>query len=212
MAVSLANLISRLQVNIPAKGDTPSAAQYDQAVKDAVLDFSSRCPLKKLATITVVSGTAVYDLPADFTRLIKVESLLSPEGGVLVTDAGLIPVSASYEERFTVGGGKVTFYPTPTYTTARYVWYAAGYVFDDDNVYPDMTEAEARVIILKAQAMALHLLANVNAGGWSYKIGDEAVDKKNVGQGYRDQAKALDGDYLAAVGQMVGPVGMRADY
>jgi hypothetical protein len=92
------------------------------------------------------------------------------------------------------------------------VWYAAGYVLDEADLYQDMTETEARVILLKAQAMALHLLANVNAGGWSYKIGDESVDKKNVGQGYRDQAKALDGDYLAAVGQMIGPRGMRADY
>jgi hypothetical protein len=211
MAVSLAVLKSRLQSAVAARDGVPDDAQYEQAVQDAVADYSSRNPLKKATTLSIVAGTASYSLPADFLKVIALESLTSQDG-VIISPAGLIPVSATYREKYYVAGGQITFVPTPQYSAPRPLWYAAAYTLDDDE-YPDMTEDVARVVLLKAQSLALGLQANSQAGsGWAYQIGDERVDKSKMGPGLRDQAKALEDEYLAAVRAQIGAVGMRADY
>lgn len=209
--VNLSDLVARLQANVPAQNSVPSTAQYEQAIKDAVDDFSNRLPMRKRTTLSIVANTASYDLPDDFLRAISLRSLLAQDN-VLVTDAGIVPVSDSFQEEYSVSGGQITFYPTPTYTTDRYLWYAAAYILDDD-IYQDMTNAIAGVIMLLAQSLALGLQANAQASaGWSYKIGDVAVDKKGVGKGIQSQADSLEKQYLGAVDKMIGPVGMRSQY
>ena len=210
MAVALATLTSQLQNAAPARNGTPTSAQYEQAVRDAVLDFANRCPLRKLTTIAVVSGTATYTLPADFRRIIKLDDVVGRDDGVIVSESGLIPISSSFRERHSVAGGAITFYPTPQYTAHRYLWYAAGYVRDANEVYQDMTDDVAMIALLKAQAVVLRFQANAAQGGAiRVKIGDEEFDKSKVGINVNDQAKSLEQACLQAVAALVGPVGMK---
>jgi hypothetical protein len=212
MAVSLEALVARLQNAVPAEDEVPGDTQYEQAVEDAVADYSRRNPLRRLATLSIRSGTATYDLPADFLKIITLESLTSQDG-VIVTGAGLIPVSATYRERYCVTGRRqITFSPAPQYTVDRNLWYAAAHVLDDGE-YPDMTAEDAAIVMLKARSLALDLQANSVAGdGWMYQIGDEKVDKRGKVENTRQAARDLETQYLEAVQAAIGAVGMRADY
>lgn len=210
MAVSLAELVSRLESAVPARDGVPSDSQYEQAVRDAVEDYGDRNPMRKVTTLSIVSGTGTYDLPADFLRVIRLTAF-TVQDGVVVTSAGLVPVGAEFQETFHVAGTQIVFYPTPGYTMARDLFYAAGYVLDESDEYADMTSDDGRIALLKAQAIALGFQANAAAGaGWKYQIGDEVVDKTALGKGLGGQADAKDGEYLAAVKRKVGSVGMRS--
>ena len=212
MAVSLSTLVSRLQSAVPARDGVPSTEQYEQCVKDAVADYSRRNPNQKVTTLNIISGTASYDLPSDFLFVIRLEALASVDD-VIISHEGLIPISALYEERWTIAGRQITFSPTPTYNKSRTLWYAAGHVLNANSEYPDMTDEDASLLMLKAQALALQLQANAAAGNaWKYAIGDEQVDKTNQEKAIREQAAFLEREYLEAVRAAVGGVGMRADY
>jgi hypothetical protein len=213
MAVSLATLKGRLEGAVPARNSIPSSSQYEQAVRDAVADYSQRVPLQKLATLNIVSGTATYTLPADFLKVIRLETLASADG-VLFTADGLVPTGSSWRERYYIVGNQITFDPTPQYTMARDLWYAAAYVLDAEEIYQDLTGAAAAIIMLKAQALALGLQANKAAQeAWQYAIGDERVNKEKLSAALEAQAKAMEARYTAAIAStVVGPAGTRADY
>jgi hypothetical protein len=211
VSISLATLVARLQAAVPARSDAPSEAQYELAVEDAVADYGARRPMQKTTDVAVVSGVASYALPDDFVKLIRFESLLAP-GGVLNTPDGLIPVPAAFRERVMVQGERLALSPTPTYSATRRLWYGARHVLDESDVYPLMTETDARIVLLEAQALALGLQANSMAGsGWRYRIGDEEVDKSKLGAGLREQAQAKEAEYRAAL-EAMGCWGLRADY
>jgi hypothetical protein len=213
MAVSLEALVTRLKGDVAARDGVPSDAQYEQAVEDAVADYSRRNPLRRAFTLSIVGGTATYDLPDDFLKVITLESLTSSDG-VIVSPSGLIPVSATYRERYYVAGAQITFSPTPQYTAGRDLWYAAAHVLDDgDNEYPDMADGDAAIVMLKARSLALDLQANSMAGdGWMYQVGDEKVDKRGKVENTRQAARDLETQYLQAIEAAIGAVGMRADY
>jgi hypothetical protein len=168
--------------------------------------------LEKLTTLSIVSGTATYDLPDDFLRVISLESLWSPDN-VLVSDSGLVPVSATYEERHYVVNGGITFDPTPTYTTSRDLWYAAGYVLDSREEYDELDEEGAEIVMLKARAIALGMQASAMASDiLSYQVGDvrirdiDARDFDSSSLAVRDQLDLLcrwspaRGDRIVSVG------------
>lgn len=212
MSIALNDLVYRAQSDVPVRNGIPSNAQYEQAVKDAVADYSSRRPLRKLATLSIVSGTATYDLPSDFLKVITLEALFSQDD-VLHTADGLVPVSATYEERYYIVAGQITFDPTPQYTVSRDLWYAAKHVLNVSDAYPDMVDEDTGVLMLKAQARCLAIQANAAAQeAWQYAIGDERVNKEKLAEALRSQAKALEQEYQAAVKTSVGPIGMRASY
>lgn len=206
MSVSLSTLVSRLTSLVPARDSVPSTAQYQQAVKDAVADFSARAPMNKVAALSIVSGTATYDLPSDFLRVVDVQSLLNPSG-VIITSGGIVPVSADYTERWMVAGRTITFYPTPTYTVTRDVWYAAGHVLSITDTYESLTDEDAATALLEAQSLALMIKANKAADdAWSYSIGDERVSKEKLAEALRAQAKELHDKYEARAAK-AGPGG-----
>jgi hypothetical protein len=213
MAVSLATLKSKLEGAVPARNSIPGSQQYEDAVQDAVADYSDRVPLQKLATLSIVSGTATYDLPDDFLKVIRLETLASADG-VLFSSDGLVPTNASYQERYYVVGTQITFTPTPQYSMSRDLWYAAAYILDDEEIYQDLTRAGAALILLKAQALALGVQANAAAQeAWQYAIGDEKVNKEKLSAALQAQAKAKESEYIAAIKTTVGkPTGIRADY
>lgn len=206
MSVTLAAMVARLTTAVPAQNGVPSTAQYEQCVKDAVADYGERRPNRKVATLSVVSGTTSYALPSDFMREIQFEPLTGADG-LLISSTGLIPLDSSLDEIYTFAGGYLTIYPTPAYTAVRDLLYAAGHVLNISNAYPDLTEAAARILLLKAQQLALDLQANTAAqSGWKYQIGDEMVDKSALGAKLRDQSGYLQKQYEDAILKAAGSV------
>jgi hypothetical protein len=94
MSVTLADLVSRLQADVPARNGVPSPAQYEQAVEDAVEGYGLRRPMQKTSDVAVVSGTASYGLPADFVTIFlrKQKRFLFFLGGFMQTEGVCNPV------------------------------------------------------------------------------------------------------------------------
>jgi hypothetical protein len=217
VSIALSDLVARLQADIPARGGSPSSAQYIRAVEDAVADYSRRKPMTRYATINVVSGTATYSLPEDFLFLIRLDPFAARDG-VIYTAAGLVPTSvSSIVERYTVNGLTMTFTPTPSYTLARDLCYAAAHALDDEDEYPYMTFEDTALLMLKAQALALRMQAFslITSGTGEiveYAIGDERVKKSSPSERLSAAASSLEAQYLQALQRAVGTVGARARY
>jgi hypothetical protein len=206
MSTALASLVARLTTAVPARDGTPSAPQYQQCCEDAVADYAERRPNQKVTTISVMAGTAAYALPSDFVRQIRFEPLTVSDG-VLVVTSGLIALDADFDEIYTFAGGYLTIYPTPMYAAGRVLLYAAGHVLNSSDAYPDLSAADARIVLLKAQQLALDIQGNVAAqSGWKYQIGDEMVDKSGLAGKYRDQAAYLQKQYEDAILKAAGSV------
>lgn len=211
MSIELSDLIERLQSDIPAEDGVPSDEQYENAIKDAVRDFSERCGVEQIGTIDIVSGTSTYDLPADFLKLIRLTSLTGE--GVLHSASGqLIPVPSTWCEKHTIRGGQIRFYPIPRYTLTRDIYYKAAWVLTDDDyggVYETMTEREARIVLLKAKANAKTKQANAQAGdSIKYSFGAVSEDLGDVSDSSRKDAKTFEGEYLEACEKYNGQVGV----
>jgi hypothetical protein len=208
--IYLSELVESLQADVPAQDGVPSEAQYEAAIKKAVQDFGLRAGHKKIATLNIVAGTAIYDLPADFLKIISLSALYAQDG-IINTAAGIIPLSADFSEEYTIRNGKITFYPTPLYTLARTISYKAGYALTSDDygeLYDDLGEREADIAMLMAQGIAVTKIANAAAGegGFSYRQGDVTVDLTGHVMGLQNTAKALENQYLQAVEVYIGTV------
>lgn len=213
----LSELVSRLQDDVPAEDSIPSELQYEQAVKDAVRDFSEQCGLEQIGTLSIVSGTASYSLPDDFLKMIMLESFASADG-VLHSAQGLIPVSSSWTERHTIRNGQITFYPTPVYTMARDFRYKAAWILTESEdeysnaEYETLGEREARVVLLKAQAIALTKLSNAQAGtSLKYSFGAVSEDLGGTSESSRKNANGFESEYLAACKTYNGAYGVYGD-
>jgi len=181
MAKILADLVTELQSEVPAVNSVPTSAQYEKAVKDAVLEFSRRCGLVKISSLSIVAGTHTYTLASDFQNLIMLESV-SGAGGVLISDAGLIPISADWEETYQIVNGQITFFPTPTYSMTREYRYKMAWVLTGsgaDRTYAAMGDPEAQIVLIKAKALALEKRANAvsSSGAMQYSFGAVSVNK-----------------------------------
>jgi len=201
----LSELVSRLEEDVPAVDSVPSTTQYENAIMDAVQDFSERCGLEQIGTLNVVPGTATYSLPADFLKLIVLETFESIDG-VIITASGLIPTNVSYEERFTLRNGQITFYPTPTYTMARDYRYKAGWVGTEieadgsitaDVDYETLGEREARIVLLKAKSIASTKKANAQ-DSIKYSFGAVSEDLGGSVDALQKDARIFDDEYADA--------------
>jgi hypothetical protein len=201
MTISIAQLADRLQRAAPARNDVPG--DYERLAQDAVHQLSQDVPIVTAVTIQVTAGQATYDLPADFLYEIELVGL-PVQGGVIVSDGGLIPVSNCWEETHYIEGDTLRFDPVPTYSTTRTLRYAAQHVATN-GVYPRLSENGARVAVLYGQYLALLEQANATAGdAWSYKIGDESVDKRGQGAAIQAQASAALTNYQNAIRPLQG--------
>ncbi len=207
--LALTDLVARLQEDCPAEAGVPSEAQYERAVKSAVIDFGERAGRSKQGTLNITAGTATYDLPEDFLKLIRLSSLYAPDG-ILNSPAGLIPVGTGFCEEILVNGLTITFSPTPQYTLAREYRYKAGWALNVDSengeYYEELTERHAKIVMLLAQSLATKSKSNAAGGGMSYRQGDVSVDTTANARNLELQADALKADYLAAVEAYVGTV------
>ena len=201
MSIALTVLVARLQNAVPQRNGAP--ADYSRLVQDAVQQLGQDVPIITTATLAVVAGTATYTLPDDFLFEIELSGPVQ-SGGVIIGDGGLVPVVAGWEEAHYIEGGSIRFDPAPGYTTTRTLRYAAGHVLVG-GFYPRLSENGARIALMYAQHLALVEQANAVAGdGWSYKIGDESVDKRGQGAALQQQAMALLVNYQNAVRPLKG--------
>lgn len=202
MSIVLSALAARLQSVVPPRDGTPS--DYEQLVLDAVAQLSQDVPAIVTASIPVVAGTAAYSLPADFLYAVELVGGAPVQGNVLIGNSGLVPLGGTWAETWRVEGEQIIFDPTPGYTAVRSLRYAAGHALVS-GAYPRLSENGARIALLYAQYLALSEQANAQAGdGWSYKIGDESVDKRGVGAAVQAQAMAALTNYQNALRPMRG--------
>jgi hypothetical protein len=208
MTKALTELVAELQEDVPAVDGIPSEAQYERAIKEAVSEFSRRCGVMKTTSISVVSGTVDYALPNDFMSAISLDSPYDVENSVMVTPSGIIAFDGAnpLEETVTYLNGTMRIYPTPTYSTTRYLDYKAAWVLDDDENYP-LTDDEARIILIKAKIICFEKLANASAGaGFKYSVGNMSVDKSGMADGYSKRQYELHGEFVKACEEYNGAV------
>lgn len=208
MPFSLSDLVDRLQVHVPAANGRPTSGEYENAIKDAVSDFNNRVGIRRRASLTMVGGTATYNLPSDFHSLIEFSTLPTFNGTLAISSDGLIPLASGtglLAEEYEVVGQQITIYPTPGYSGARFLWYKAGHYLDGDDSYPNMTEADVAIIMLKARATAWRFYGDGNSEGFSYSFGSVRVDKKATpGSSVADKAKSLETEYDEAIKARIG--------
>ena len=196
MSVSLSTLAARLQQQVPPRDGVP--ADYSRLCQEAVGQLGLDAPIVTAATIAVTAGVAAYSLPADFLYLIELGGA-PVQGDVLVSDGGLVPLGAGWNEMYYIEGDSLRFDPVPTYTAARTLRYAAAYALVG-GAYPRLSENGARIALLYGQYLALSEQANAQAAdGWSYKIGDESVDKRGAAAAVQAQAKNALESYNVAI-------------
>jgi hypothetical protein len=217
MSISLSDLVSQLKLIVLPSSSNPTDAQYESAVKEAVLDYGRRAGVRLLTTINIVSGTATYALPDDFIRISQFPDLKQlSHDGVILSGTGIIPTAGfTSRERYAVRNKQLTISPTPTYSMDRPLWYVAGFPLDAD-AYADMTDDDVVVLLHKAAELILMQIADgVARHGWTYSIGDESVNKTTLAQTIRDQAAAERATYEDALKSALSGgagVGTRATY
>ena len=199
---TLAALITELQSEVSAVNSVPTIAQYTQAIKDAVLEFSRKCGLTKLGELNIVSNTATYSLPADFLKLVTLNSLVGVDG-VIITNSGIIPVSANWGEDYVIANKQITFKPIPTYTLTRDYKYKAAWILtgaSGSETYAAMGDDEAQIVLLKAKSFAKEKLANAlsSSGGMKYSLGAVSVDKGSGADVLISDVYKLHGQFIEA--------------
>ncbi len=217
MRMLLSDLVAQLELDVPAEDGVPSEVQYENAVKDAIRDFSEQCGLVQVGTLNIVSGTATYDLPADFLRLIKLYSL-GGSGVMFGANSQIIPLNADFCEKHTIRNGQITFYPIPRYTMARDFTYKAAWIGTDieadgseaaDIDYETLGDREARIVLLKAKAIAKTKQANAQAStSIKYSFGAVSEDLSGATDASKKDAKSFEDEYEAACEKYNGQVGM----
>jgi hypothetical protein len=210
MTKTLADMVLDLQEDVPAVDGVPSDAQYERAIKDAVAEFSRLCGLVKNTQLSIVSGTASYELPADFLKKIAIDSPFDPEHNVIITATGIIPMgSTPIEEELTIRNKTLTIYPTPQYTMQRYMEYKAAWILNETNEY-DLTDDEVEIVMLKAKASCFEKINNASAStGFRYSVGNMSVDKSGMGDGYSKRVSELEDKFERACNRYNGSVMVR---
>lgn len=216
MSIALSELTEALETEVPVQNEIPTERQYQNAVESAVRDFSRRAANRKWVTISIVPGTAEYQLPADFLSDISLDPVHHHENTIVPNAGLLIPADHVFDgEQYTIVGKKLIFYPTPRYTLERVLWYRAGHVLmetTEGDVYPDMTDEIADIVLIKARANCYRYLSQSAApDGWRYSIGDVTVDKSKKVDALKGAAAELDGEYLQRVEEYIGAIGMAAE-
>lgn len=195
---TLAALKAILESEVPAVDSVPTSAQYEQAIKDAVADFSRLCGLAKFGELNIVANTATYSLATDFMNLIWLEAVTGVDG-VIISESGIIPLSADFKEDYSIVNKQITFKPTPAYTMTRDYKYKAAWVMTGTD-YTTMGDTEQAIVMIKAKQLAKEKIKNAAAGSGAmkYSLGAVSVDK---GGGIEDMTKeifALHAEFKAA--------------
>ena len=207
--IALADLVLALELVLP---DLDSGLS-ESVIKSAVRAFNDRAGWPKHGVLTIVAGTASYAVPDDFAKLVRVDSPFSYLDNV-VGESGIIPMGNTIAmEQIYLTGRNLVIYPTPLSNGARTYWYKARHALDGSEQYPDMDDAQAEIILVKAQAVGLgYLAAGAAGGGWKYQIGDVSIDKSGIGNSYQSRINDLNAEFERCVTNYNGPAGVRPVY
>ena len=210
---TLTELVARLTAVAPPVGGKPTSAQYEQAVREAGADFGFPRPRIAPAPLAPFAGTAAHALPHRLPRLI---GLAAPDHRTRDADGFLVAfdTAAGPATRHPIPGSPLTFSPAPAYTGTLGLWYAAGYPYDDaDDIFTGLTGQAEDVVMLRAQANALRVLASATAAGrgLNYRIGDVSIQRPTA-QPHSQLAGEMDAAYADACRAMTGFIGARASY
>ncbi len=215
MTVSLGTLIERIEGDVPPYNSIPSGLQYENAVKDAILEFARQRGRRKIEELSLVKDTASYALPGDFVSLIKMARPAYETSGVIVSSSGLIPTGSQGLDRLQwyIEGTNIVFEPAPTFDEVLELWFVAGFEADGGGDYTTMLDSDAGILLLWAASICLNLQANYAAQeAWSYAIGDERVSKEKQATALREQAKGLVKQFQDQIKTVQGPIGRRSRY
>ena len=213
MSVALADLVTELQDWVPPTDGRPIAAQYQSSIKTAVMAFSNIAGMIKRFVLDIEIGQNTYNLPSDFIKIIRFERF--GEDDTIVQPGGqLIALGKEYEgEGYYIAGRTITITPQPLYPRKQPIWYKAGYVLGAGSAYADMTDEVALIIMLKARAHLMTVLAaDASYDGWKYAIGDVSVDKTGLSKAIHSQIDLLNSQFDKLASDYVGPQGLRATY
>lgn len=215
MTMFVTELATELKSQVPPSGSKPSTSDYELMVRNAIRDYGHRRPMVKETTLDIISGTASYTLPVDFWQLIWFEKPGTAQG-VFISGSSIIPLPASgWAERFGIEGQTLVLYPTPEYSwESRRMRYKAIHV-ETDGGYSTLTEDDKTIFMLKAEALALTLLANTKApDAIDYRQGFRGMSEDRGGAvaALRDQAKARTKEYEEALSQANLGASLRATY
>jgi hypothetical protein len=211
MSIALSDLVARLKTNVAVSNGVPTDPQYEQAVRDAVNDFNEAATRLKSTTLAVTSGVDTYALPADFVKFVALKSLTLSRPDLLVTPGGLVPLREPLSETITIEGTVLRITPTPAYTLTRELRYGAGHIASGaPAAYAEMTEREARIVLLLASSYATSCQAAVKVGGVTeYAIGDVRAKVGNAATDLQAQADAWLKQYQAALNTYIGTLTIR---
>lgn len=233
MAITLADLVLRLMLDVPAQDGIPTAGQYQQAVIDAVADLGRRASVPRVATIAILSGTGGYALPVDFQSLVRLNAsgVVYPQGAPQYAAAnayaGVYGRSdyTSYNpydpaDRWLYGGGwgwgeqvvilgdELIVSPTPGSDGDRQLVYMGGDALVVAT-YPTLTEDRAQVALLLSSALCLErLLSSPRADAIKLETGQDTsgrdmLDTTKRGGELRASALHLRERYLDAVSVLI---------
>lgn len=210
MAIALDDLVEELELSFTGLTEE----QMYAAVKRAVRAFSKKVSMQRRYTLNIVKGTAAYTLPDDFVGFIRFESTLTADGIYVQPGGGLVPLNdKGLPGQYSITGKTITFLPTPDYSVTYYLWYRAGHVLNEDQVYPYLEDEVMDIVLLKAQAEALRF---VNAGSvgdnWKYQFGDVMIDKSNLNNSVQSVISNLNTEFDRLVADYTGPIGTQASY
>ncbi len=208
MSITLSTLVSRVEVNAPARDGVPTSGQYERAVRDAVIDFNNRATRLRSAIVDVISGTADYALPADFWKFAALVHPPVRRGGIVITSA-IIPLPRGWpDEKYTITNGQLHIDPTPAYSARCVLEYGAGFVESSDPItYADMTEREAQIILLLAESFARgRQEIDESAGVTSYAQGDVKISFAGAGSTLQSASANLFARYEDAVRRYIGTI------
>jgi hypothetical protein len=208
MSITFSSLVTRLTTAVPSDGGVPTSDQYAQSIRDAVADFNEAATRLKVSTLSITNGVATYTLPADFVKMVSLKGLTLSSPNLLITSAGLVPLTGPLREAVSIEGAELRITPTPVYTLDRELWYGAGHIETGtagSTVYAEMSEREARIIMLLAQSYAYGYQAVVKVGTVTeYTVGDVRAKLGNAAVDLQGSASALLAEYKDAVKKYIG--------
>jgi len=210
MSIAFSTLTTRLSTNVPADSGVPSTAQYEQAVRDAVSDFNADVTRVKSILLSIRSGVATYSLPADFVKLVALKHppISHSQSGqvIVITESGLVPMVGPLRETITIEGDSLRISPAPTYSATRELRYGAGHIeTGTPAAYAEMSDREARIVMMLAQSYAYGYQAAVKVGSVTeYTVGDVRAKLGNAAVDLQGSASALLTEYKDAVKKYIG--------
>lgn len=202
-------LVASLLRYISPLGSYPTLEGYLYATLEAISAFNSLTARTSRVSLTLVAGTDSYELPEDCIRFIRIQNAVSSTGWAWDPISGkYIPLSADtskpiyYQE-----GNFLKVNPAPSYSSAVYLYYAKGHKLDKltSLYYTNMTDEEARIILLKGAALVHNQIANeVVKEAFTYTMTDETIDRRSYADHMRTLSAQLTADFEKRCTEYIG--------